>query len=362
MIAKCPYCNAEMEGDAAVGDFVECPICNATFTIEQKHVVPEKVNPKVVRTVRRERRTETYRQQPSCVDKYMPSEKPSRHHEHLPALLVVILIIGTIGFFAWKAKQSGKNDFGNAAPSFSGRGTTGSGQSSKYDPILELMVPQLRSLAEYSFDAAVINSLYLDDLAQSVKRKPLIPPHQKLGVCQRLRDRGIVRPSSGERMLFHALPDGVVFCVEEITVPASPKGSIRMNLTLVNEADFDLDGNMNRKDTLWKKQSETWLRVLREFYSPGFSSSYDMFVRRSPKVDREIGKLNAELEDDDIFVVSKNWVVGLRVSEKGGEPRRNWLFSEYELYPSEEEAMALMGIRSSPPTITFQTMAPPSYE
>ena len=350
-----------MEGDAAVGDFVECPICNATFTIEQKHVVPEKVNPKVVRTVRRERRTETYRP-PSGVDKYMPSEKPSRHHEHLPALLVVILIIGTIGFFAWKAKPSGKNDFGNAAPSFSGGGTPGSGQSSKYDPVLELMVPQLRFLAAYSFDAAEINSLYLDDLAQSVKRNPLIPPHQKLGVCQRLRDRGIVRPVSGERMLFHAIPDGVVFCVEEISVPSSPKGSIRMNLTLVNEADFDLDGNMNRKDTLWKKQSETWLRVLREFYSPGFSSSYDMFVRRSPNVDREIGKLNAKLEEDDIFIVSKNWVVGLRVSEKGGEPRRNWLFSEYELYPSEEEAMALMGMRSSPPNVTFQTMDPPSYE
>ena len=361
MIAKCPYCNAEMEGDATVGDFVECPICNATFTIERKHVVPEKVNPKVVRTVRRERRTETYRPPPSGVDKYMPSEKPSRHHEHLPALLVVILIIGTIGFFAWKAKQSGKNDLGNATTSFPGERTASSGQFQKYDPLLGLMVPQLRSLAAYSFDAAEINSLYLDDLAQSVKRNPLIPPHQKLGVCQRLRDKGIVRPASGERMLFHAIPDGVVFCVEEITVPSSPKGTIRMNLELVNEADFDLDGNMNSKDTLWKKQSENWLKVLREFYSPGLSFSYDMFIRRSPKVDREIEKLNAELEDNDIFVVSKNWIVGLRVSEKGGEPRRNWLFSEYELYPSEEEAMALMGMRSSPPFVKFQTMKPPEY-
>ncbi len=360
MIAKCPYCNAEMEGDATVGDFVECPICNATFTIERKHVVPEKVNPKVVRTVRRERRTETYRPPPSGVDKYMPSEKPSRHHEHLPALLVVILIIGTIGFFAWKAKQSGKNDLGNATTSFPGERTASSGQFQKYDPILELMVPQLRSLASYSFDAAEINALYLDELP-SRRGKSSFQPQQKLGICQRLRDRGIARPDSGERMLFHAIPDGVVFCVEKITVPTSPKGTIRVSLTLVNEADFDLDGNMNRKDVLWKKQSETWQRVLREFYSPGFSSSYDMFVRRSPIVDREIGNLNAELEDDDIFVVSKNWVVGLKVSQNGGMPRTNWLDPSYELYPSEEEAMALMGMRSSSPYVTFQTMKPPEY-
>ena len=29
-----------------------------------------------------------------------------------------------------------------------------------------------------------------------------------------------------------------------------------------------------------------------------------MFIRRSPNVDREIGKLNAKLEEDDIFIVT----------------------------------------------------------
>lgn len=41
MIARCPKCGAEMEGDVAIGDFVECPSCNGTFTLEKKDVATQ---------------------------------------------------------------------------------------------------------------------------------------------------------------------------------------------------------------------------------------------------------------------------------------------------------------------------------
>lgn len=41
MIVRCPKCGAEMEGDVAIGDFVECPSCNGTFTLEKKDVATQ---------------------------------------------------------------------------------------------------------------------------------------------------------------------------------------------------------------------------------------------------------------------------------------------------------------------------------
>ena len=48
MIARCPKCGAEMEGDVAIGDFVECPSCNETFTLKQKDVVTQMDAPRQV--------------------------------------------------------------------------------------------------------------------------------------------------------------------------------------------------------------------------------------------------------------------------------------------------------------------------
>ena len=41
MIAKCPKCYAEMEGELAIGDLVECPGCHTQFILKGKDIVPK---------------------------------------------------------------------------------------------------------------------------------------------------------------------------------------------------------------------------------------------------------------------------------------------------------------------------------
>ncbi len=103
MIAKCPYCNAEMEGDAVIGDLVECPICLATFTMEQKHVIPEVVVTPPVSTRGRVNQQHSIRYENNGIDRYLTGERHSRRFEHLPALIVVGLLLVAGGVFAWKA-------------------------------------------------------------------------------------------------------------------------------------------------------------------------------------------------------------------------------------------------------------------
>ena len=130
MIAKCPYCNAEMEGDAVIGDFIECPICLATFTLEQKHVIPEEVSAPAALTSRREGPPRPTNPGNSSIDRYLTGERRSRRFEHLPALIVVGLLLAVGGVFAskmdfpwkmslpWSKKQHNVNPSGEIAGVF----------------------------------------------------------------------------------------------------------------------------------------------------------------------------------------------------------------------------------------------------
>ncbi len=131
MIAKCPYCNAEMEGDAVIGDLIECPICLATFTLEQKHVIPEEVSAPAALTSRREGPPRPANPGNSSIDRYLTGERRSRRFEHLPALIVVGLLLAVGGVFAskmdfpwkmslpWSKKQHNVNPSGEIARVFS---------------------------------------------------------------------------------------------------------------------------------------------------------------------------------------------------------------------------------------------------
>ena len=108
MIAKCPYCNAEMEGDAVIGDLIECPICQATFTLEQKYVIPEVAVPQVATSSGRASRQRAFRSENNGIDRYLTCERRTRRFEHMPALIIVGVLLAAGGVFAWRADSPWK--------------------------------------------------------------------------------------------------------------------------------------------------------------------------------------------------------------------------------------------------------------
>jgi hypothetical protein len=103
LIAKCPNCGAEMEGDVVVGDYVECPICQTKFYLELRHVVPETTITPSVQTVPRETVDNSYKSH-SSINAYLSDKRPSRRHEHLPAVCLLVFLLAAVAVgVAWKA-------------------------------------------------------------------------------------------------------------------------------------------------------------------------------------------------------------------------------------------------------------------